>query len=200
MHSPIEWHGKSYSALSLAGATIVKVAYGYESRPLSHLSYCYFSYFFDHSQAGRWSICRSCREGSWKHHWLNKIPCQFLSVLCVSSTFLYPDSISDHRHTVKYVPDWFPGTGFKQQAKIGRKLAHDVLNLPFMTGKEKIVSQSSQKRTWVVWISLYLVTRASLPFCYERYAWKRCRHERRSRRWGADQSDHFRNVHWWVTH
>jgi hypothetical protein len=32
---------------------------------------------------------------------------------------------------VAYVPEWFPGTAWKQYAKKGRKLAYEMVNLPF---------------------------------------------------------------------
>ena len=41
---------------------------------------------------------------------------------------------------VKYIPDWFPGAGFKQYAKKGHALAMDVLHLPYAMGKERAVS------------------------------------------------------------
>lgn len=32
---------------------------------------------------------------------------------------------------VAYVPEWFPGTAWKQYAKKGRKLAYEMVNMPF---------------------------------------------------------------------
>ena len=43
-------------------------------------------------------------------------------------------------NAVKYIPDWFPGAGFKQYAKKGHALAMDVLHLPYAMGKERAVS------------------------------------------------------------
>jgi len=38
--------------------------------------------------------------------------------------------------TVKYVPEWFPGAGFKTFAKQAKKKLDDFLNLPFKHVKE----------------------------------------------------------------
>lgn len=44
---------------------------------------------------------------------------------------------------MKYLPDWFPGAGFKQYAKKGHDLAMDILHLPYTMGKERAVSLKS---------------------------------------------------------
>lgn len=41
--------------------------------------------------------------------------------------------------TVKHLPDWFPGTGFKQRARYGMKLSHEMVNAPFNMVKEDLV-------------------------------------------------------------
>ena len=38
--------------------------------------------------------------------------------------------------TVKYVPEWFPGAGFKRFAKAARANVADSVNLPFQHVKE----------------------------------------------------------------
>jgi hypothetical protein len=42
--------------------------------------------------------------------------------------------------TVKYLPEWFPGAGFKKKAKIWRKTVLNMPNAPFQFVKEQIVS------------------------------------------------------------
>lgn len=41
---------------------------------------------------------------------------------------------------VKHVPDWFPGSGFKKQAKIWNKVTTDCAEEPFRWVKESMVS------------------------------------------------------------
>ncbi|PPQ76416.1 LOW QUALITY PROTEIN: hypothetical protein CVT26_013072 [Gymnopilus dilepis] len=41
---------------------------------------------------------------------------------------------------LKYVPEWVPGAGFKKKAKECRKLARDMLVLPYIAAKRNIVS------------------------------------------------------------
>ena len=41
--------------------------------------------------------------------------------------------------TVKYVPDWFPGAGFKTVAKRGRELSTALRFVPYRETKEKVV-------------------------------------------------------------
>lgn len=45
--------------------------------------------------------------------------------------------------TVKYVPDWFPGAGFKRQAKKWRVLAMDMVEKPFEHTKRDMVRVGS---------------------------------------------------------
>lgn len=57
-------------------------------------------------------------------------------------TFSFRFSISCRTtklETVKYVPDWFPGTGFKQTAKLWERNALEVLDAPFNTVKRNLV-------------------------------------------------------------
>lgn len=44
-------------------------------------------------------------------------------------------------YAVKYVPEWFPGAGFKRQAREWRGIADAMLNDPFHVTKEAIVSK-----------------------------------------------------------
>lgn len=37
---------------------------------------------------------------------------------------------------LKYMPSWMPGAGFKRKAKAWKKLADDVLEVPFATMKQ----------------------------------------------------------------
>ncbi|KAJ7190542.1 cytochrome P450 [Mycena pura] len=41
---------------------------------------------------------------------------------------------------LKYVPGWFPGAGFQRQAREGRRLAHEMMEKPFLVAKQQIVS------------------------------------------------------------
>ncbi|KAF8311116.1 cytochrome P450 [Cantharellus anzutake] len=41
--------------------------------------------------------------------------------------------------TLKYVPSWFPFAGFKRQAKIWAKIAHDSQELPFKVTKQDVL-------------------------------------------------------------
>ncbi|KAJ7235506.1 cytochrome P450 [Mycena rebaudengoi] len=45
---------------------------------------------------------------------------------------------------LKYVPEWFPGAGFKNQAKAWKKLAQASLNVPFAEAKRKIATGIAQ--------------------------------------------------------
>jgi hypothetical protein len=42
--------------------------------------------------------------------------------------------------TVKYVPEWMPGAGFKTKAREWRKLSQAMINVPFDMVKAKFVS------------------------------------------------------------
>ena len=41
---------------------------------------------------------------------------------------------------VRYVPSWFPGTGWKVKAKLLRKLFHEMTDAPFQFVKDQMVS------------------------------------------------------------
>ena len=41
---------------------------------------------------------------------------------------------------VCYIPSWFPGGGFKKRAERGKKLQQDLLELPYMDLKSRMVS------------------------------------------------------------
>ena len=41
---------------------------------------------------------------------------------------------------VRYVPDWFPGTGWKAKAKLLKKLCDDMVGVPFQFVKDQMVS------------------------------------------------------------
>ena len=56
-------------------------------------------------------------------------------VAAVPGTFLV-----DALPWLKYVPEWMPFAGFKRKAKEWRKLAMDMLEIPYKVGKQKIVS------------------------------------------------------------
>lgn len=43
---------------------------------------------------------------------------------------------------LKYVPDWFPGAGFKRQAKIWSKLREYMRDAPFAAAKRKFVREA----------------------------------------------------------
>ena len=46
----------------------------------------------------------------------------------------------DFESTVRFIPDWFPGAGFKRRAKeVGRELS-DIEFVPFNWAKTQIVS------------------------------------------------------------
>ncbi|KJA26070.1 hypothetical protein HYPSUDRAFT_36932 [Hypholoma sublateritium FD-334 SS-4] len=47
--------------------------------------------------------------------------------------------------SLKYIPDWIPGAGFKRNAKIWRKGALDVRNVPFDAVKKSIDEGSAQR-------------------------------------------------------
>jgi hypothetical protein len=42
---------------------------------------------------------------------------------------------------LKYVPEWVPGAGFQKRAREWRKLAEEVLEMPFKGAKSRIVSR-----------------------------------------------------------
>jgi len=42
--------------------------------------------------------------------------------------------------SLKYVPEWMPGAGFKTKAKEWRKLSQAMINVPYNMVKEKFVS------------------------------------------------------------
>lgn len=44
------------------------------------------------------------------------------------------------RHTVRFVPSWFPGAGFKRQAIVWQKRLSEIENTPFNWAKQQIVS------------------------------------------------------------
>ncbi|KAJ7498204.1 cytochrome P450 [Mycena galericulata] len=44
---------------------------------------------------------------------------------------------------LQYVPDWFPGAGFKRTAKRWNKLSQDMMELPFAEAKRRIASGSA---------------------------------------------------------
>jgi cytochrome P450 len=45
---------------------------------------------------------------------------------------------------LKYVPDWFPGAGFKRKAKAWRKLSDSMLNVPYEMTKPKILDGTAR--------------------------------------------------------
>ena len=47
----------------------------------------------------------------------------------------------DRCSTVKYLPSWFPGAGFKRSAVEWKKLIEDFVNEPYEDCKQKIVSR-----------------------------------------------------------
>ena len=52
--------------------------------------------------------------------------------------------VNFHHHlrplTVRYVPDWFPGTGWKAKAKEMEKLLNQTADIPFQFVKDQMVS------------------------------------------------------------
>jgi hypothetical protein len=40
---------------------------------------------------------------------------------------------------LKYIPEWFPGAGFQRKAKAWKKLARDMIEVPFAAAKHNIV-------------------------------------------------------------
>jgi hypothetical protein len=72
------------------------------------------------------------------------LPGRFLVVS--SSNFKYSDALTkvvsflqDTIPALKYVPSWVPGAGFQSEAKIWRKAARDLLEVPFAQAKRNIV-------------------------------------------------------------
>ena len=49
----------------------------------------------------------------------------------------------DRNITVRYIPSWFPGAGFKRSAVEWKKLIEDFVNEPYEDCKRKIVSRLS---------------------------------------------------------
>ncbi|KAG6828390.1 hypothetical protein H0H87_002216 [Tephrocybe sp. NHM501043] len=56
-----------------------------------------------------------------------------LFVESIPGTFLV-----DSFPILKYVPEWMPFAGFKVKARLWRKLALDMINLPYDAGKQNI--------------------------------------------------------------
>ena len=54
-----------------------------------------------------------------------------------------PEGSNDLTSAVKYVPEWFPGAGFKTFAKRGKEKLDDFLNLPFQHVKESLEVRES---------------------------------------------------------
>lgn len=77
--------------------------------------------FSEASQAGRWLV--------------DIIPA------CMSLPLLRspPSCISDTSLTVKYVPEWFPGAGFKKTARVWKTVANDFYETGFKFVKHQIV-------------------------------------------------------------
>ena len=48
--------------------------------------------------------------------------------------------ILSHSQTVRYVPDWFPGTGWKVKAKRFAELLNDMATIPYQFAKDQVVS------------------------------------------------------------
>jgi hypothetical protein len=48
--------------------------------------------------------------------------------------------------SVKHVPEWFPGAGFKRQAREWRAVADAMLNEPFELTKKAMVTRGSTER------------------------------------------------------
>ena len=66
---------------------------------------------------------------------------------------------------VRYVPDWFPGTGFKALAKEVREKFKISVNGPleYVKNAMKVRLQSSPKLDGVLSVSTTLVRRGSFP-------------------------------------
>jgi hypothetical protein len=45
------------------------------------------------------------------------------------------------RYLVKYIPEWFPGAGFKMKAKEWKKVVTATVNMPFQHVKDAMVSR-----------------------------------------------------------
>lgn len=50
-----------------------------------------------------------------------------------------PYNVCTHTITVRYVPEWFPGAGFKKIAKNGFKLSQAMVHEPHNMTKQKVV-------------------------------------------------------------
>lgn len=46
-------------------------------------------------------------------------------------SFFFPATVDARLDTVQHLPEWFPGAGFKQYAKICKKLTRQLRDLPF---------------------------------------------------------------------
>ncbi|KAI0295091.1 cytochrome P450 [Multifurca ochricompacta] len=45
---------------------------------------------------------------------------------------------------LKHIPDWFPGTAFKQRARHGKKLSYEMVNAPFNMVKEDLLKGTAK--------------------------------------------------------
>jgi len=48
---------------------------------------------------------------------------------------------ANHSSSVRYVPDWFPGAGWKSKAKRFANLLEDMAEIPHQFTKDQVVSQ-----------------------------------------------------------
>jgi hypothetical protein len=61
-----------------------------------------------------------------------------MAVACVPGAFLV-----DFFPALAYIPSWFPGANFKRKAKQWRKVAFELLELPFAEAKRNIARDFS---------------------------------------------------------
>ena len=76
-----------------------------------------------------------CDECSWFSPTRN-LPHRYISYPCVLVTALPEDSHKILTFTVKYVPEWFPGGGFKKFARLVKDSSNKSINLPLQHIKE----------------------------------------------------------------
>jgi hypothetical protein len=108
---------------SSAGAIIVRITYGYEAQeqgdPIITLAESTVARFSDFSEPGAYlvdfiPVCRSISCSWYQREYLPT-------------------------HPVKYVPDWFPGAGFKKEASETKSSLQNLVDIPFQFALREMV-------------------------------------------------------------